>query len=287
VKVAGGINEGTIYARGNVYAKFVHKSEIICMGDIHVQKEIVDSTIETSGACVIANGKLISSQLTAKMGVTARHIGTEMASPSNIKVGQDAFTEKEVKKNRGKVAQIKEEIVAKKDRKADVRHENTELQKRITELAHVQDRSQLEQNEVTEELKTSSQATRTAELKARLTELDEQIETAEQDLDYCFEKSEALELQLQSIDKELAELENKREMLVEERSNLTRWAKENPGKAVVAVEGAILAGNNIVGKHSDLSVDKKIRHARITEVQFKSDAKDGGRLVYRMNVGNF
>ncbi|MCG8616254.1 MAG: FapA family protein, partial [Desulfobacterales bacterium] len=58
VKVAGGINEGTIYARGNVYAKFVHKSEIICMGDIHVQKEIVESTIETSGACVIANGKL-------------------------------------------------------------------------------------------------------------------------------------------------------------------------------------------------------------------------------------
>ncbi len=106
LKVAGGINEGTIYARGNVYAKFIHGSDIVCMGDVYVQKEIVDSTIESSGACVITNGKLISSKVSAKMGVTAINIGTQMAVPSVIKVGHDSFTAKELKHNKDKTAAI-------------------------------------------------------------------------------------------------------------------------------------------------------------------------------------
>lgn len=286
LKVAGGINEGKIYARGNVYAKFILKSEIICMGDIHVQKEIVDSTIETSGACIIANGKLISSRLIAKMGVTARNIGTEMGAPSNIRVGHDAFTRREVKKNKARVAELKKEIAAKKEEKAEIKHQNIELQKKITELAHLQDRSQLEQNEINQKLKSSSDPSEAAELKARMARLTAHIENAEENLDACFEKSEALEQQIKAVDTELSELKEQRNLLVEERNNLTRWAKDNPGKAVVAVEGAMLAGNVIIGKHSDFTVDKMIRHVRVTEVLFKSEDQ-GGRSIYQMKVGNF
>ncbi|MCG8683403.1 MAG: FapA family protein, partial [Desulfobacterales bacterium] len=268
LKVSGGINEGQIYARGNVYAKFIHNSDIICMGDVYVEKEIVDSTIESSGSCSIVNGKLISSKVSAKMGLMARNIGTDMASPSTIKVGYDAFTERELKKNKARVSKIKEKIVGLEEKKAATKQQNNDLQKEITELAHVQDRSQLEQREVEEQFKDASSEDMRDALTKRLDELKQSAQTAEENLDHCFERSEALETQIESLDRDISKLKSTQADMIEERGNLSKWSKENPGKAQVVVEGAILAGNTIIGKHSDYTVDKMIRHARISEILF-------------------
>ncbi len=286
VKVAGGINEGKIYARGNVYAKFIHGSEIVCMGDVYVQKEIVDSTIESSGSCAISNGKLISSQVSAKMGVTARNIGTEMASPSVITVGHDAFTAKELAQNRAKAAAIKENILELKEKKAEEKARNVELQKEITELAHVQDRAQLEQREINEQKKDPALSDGYQDAEKRLEELKSIVEDAEKHLDLCFEKSETLEAVIKKMDRDIEKLKQEHGGLIEERNNLVRWSKDNPGKAQVAVEGVILSGTTIIGKHSEYTVDKMIRHAKITEVLFRSDDGDGERTVYQMKVGN-
>lgn len=287
LKVNGGINEGRIYARGSVYAKFIHSSEIVCMGDVHVQKEIVDSTIEASGACVIDHGKLISSRVTAKMGLSARNVGTEMSSPSTIKVGHDAFTEKEIKKNRARVAALKKEIAVKEEKKAGLKSENAELQKKITELAHVQDRAQLEQRDVEQQMADPANAGEKDGLNTRFAQLKARFERAEHDLDDCFEQSESLEEAMKAIDEEINHVKTDRDNLVEERNNLAKWAKENPGKAQVSVEGAIRGGSVIIGKHSELTVNKTIRHARISEVLFQAGSGDSGRTVYQMKVGNF
>ena len=283
LKVAGGINEGKIYARGNVYAKFIHNSEIICMGDVQVQKEIVDSHIETSSSCIITNGKLISSTVTAKMGVNAKNIGTEMASPSTIKVGHDSFMEKELKKNKARIANLKENIFALEEKKVKVKEQNVELQREITEYAHVQDRSQLEQREI--EAKLSDPAN--AGGQRQLAELKSNAQKAEQDLDQCFEKSEALEGIMAKIDRDIGLLINKRDDLAEERNNLIQWGKDNPGKALVACEGAVLPGTTIIGKHSEYVVETLVRRSKITEILFKSQGEGGDRTVYQMKVTNF
>jgi len=275
LKVAGGINEGKIYARGNVYAKFIHDSEIICMGDVYVQKEIVDSTIESSGACTITNGKLISSRVSAKMGVNVRNIGTQMATPSVIKVGHDVFTAKELKQSKDKVTKIKEEVLKLKEKKVDVKSRNTALQKEITELAHVQDRAQLQQRE-------AANQDGNGEWEQKLKGLKTIVEDAELNLDHCFEKSEALEGVIKKIDSDIVALNEKLNILAEERSNLTRWSKDNPGKAQVLVDGAILSGTTIIGKHCEYTVDKMIRHVRITEILFRSDEAGGERTRYQM-----
>ena len=287
LNVAGGINEGKIYARGSVYAKFIHNSEIICMGDVYIQKEIVDSVIETSGSCSIANGKLISSKVTAKMGLMARNIGTEMAAPSTIKVGHDAFTEKELKKNKGQVAELKEKISAEEAKSDTLKEQNTQLQKEITELAHTQDRAQLEQRELEAQIKDPAHADEKDALGRKLAELNATADLSEQKLDQCFEKTEALEGAIRKVNRIVSGLKKQRDDLITERNNLTKWAKENPGKAMVAVEGAILSGTHIIGKHSDLVVDKMIRHARITELLFKSGEEGDMRTSYQMKVGNY
>ena len=66
--------------------QFINNSKLLCLGDVIIEKEIVDSDIECSGKCVVANGKLISSRITAKMGVQAKNIGTDMSEPNLIKL---------------------------------------------------------------------------------------------------------------------------------------------------------------------------------------------------------
>ena len=285
VKIAGGINEGKIYARGNVHAKFIHKSEIICMGDVVVGKEIVDADIECSGSCII-EGKLISSRVSAKMGVKARHIGTEMGGPSIIKIGQDAFTVKELERNKAKIENLKNLTEQHKEKKDKLKEENLILQKQITELAHIQDRSQLEQKELNSRISTMGNDTASIhELQKRIEQLQLNAKKAEESLDVCFDQSDKIEAMMDNEDKEIEAIEKRRADLIDERNNLIKWAKENPGKPVVICEGVIMSETFIRGKHSEKRVTETIRHSRITEVLCTSEL--GQSLnIYEMQIGN-
>lgn len=285
VKIAGGINEGKIYAKGNVHAKFIHKSEIICMGDVVVGKEIVDSDIECSGGCVI-DGKLISSRISAKMGVKAKHIGTEMSGPSVIRIGQDIFTVKELEKNKAKIEHLKKMTEFHGEKKDKLKEDHLTLQKQITELAHIQDRSQLEQKELNSKILTLGNDTESVhDLQKKIEQLQLMAKKAEESLDACFDKSDKIEAAMANEDKEIDAIEKRRADLIDERNNLIKWAKENPGKPVVICEGMIMPETLIKGKHTEKRITEMLRYSKISEVLCTSD--QGKNLtIYEMQVGN-
>ncbi|MFH2092912.1 MAG: flagellar assembly protein A [Pseudomonadota bacterium] len=289
VKIQGGINEGTIYSRGNVYAKFIHNSQVVCMGDVIVEKEIVDSDIECSGSCKAENGKLISSRITAKMGVKARHIGTEMAAPNVIKVAHDVFLEKELEKNREQIEALQNQIKIHEAKKEALKQENLVQQKQITALAHVQDRSQLEERELSSKIQVLVEArqdqVQVNELTLKVEQLKLAAQKAEQGLDVCFDQSEKIEKLIEEEDKKISALDVQIDSLKEEKNNLIEWAKDNPGKAEVIVEGAIMAETLIRGRHCEKRIMETIRHARFLEVLCTSgDARSLN--VYEIQVGN-
>ena len=287
VKIDGGVNEGKIYARGNVYAKFIHQSQVVCMGDVIIGKEIVDADVECSGICVVENGKFISSRITAKMGVNVRNIGTPMAEPNIVKVGHDPFTGKELEKIKGKVAGIKKQIAQCQNKKEKLKKENLNFQKQITELAHVQDRSQLEVKQINSDISLMQTGSENAEkiniLKEKMDQLEIKLQKTEKNLDTCFGKSKNIEELMGKIDGEIKVLETESKNLFQEKTNLISWAKSNPGKPVVTVDGEILSGTLIIGKHCEKRVTEVIRHARIVEALCTSE--DGqSRNIYEMRV---
>ena len=288
VHVKGGINEATIYARGEVTAKFVHKSDIICMGNVHIAKEIVDSTIACSGSCIIESGKLISSEVTAKMGLTARNIGTQTASPCMVRVGHDAFFEKETANIQARIKEIKDKIAAKEEKQARLKEQNTELQKHITQLAHIQDRSQLEQDRLNKEIEDlQSQPDKKAviaDLRQQIAQQETNAKNAEKQLDESFEKSESIEASIEGIAHQLKTLNTGLPDLLEEKKNLNRWSMENPGNPVVRVDGAIQPGNMIKGKQSEMVVKDLVRRAKITEVL--KAGSDETHQIYELQVTN-
>lgn len=286
VKIVGGINKGKIYAKGNVRAKYIHHSEIICMGDVVVEKEIVDADVECSGCCIVENGKIISSRISAKMGVKARHIGTEVSGPSMIKIGQDDFAIKELDKNKAKIEELNKKREFHKEKKEKLREENFTLQKEITEFAHIQDRSQLEQKELNSKISTLGNDTAAInELQKRILQLQVNAKKAEESLDACFDKSDKMEVMLENEDKEIEALEKKRADLIDERNNLLKWAKEHPGKPVVICEGMIMPETVIKGKHTEKRLTEMIRHSRVSEVICTNE--QGQNLnIYEMRIGN-
>lgn len=289
VRIAGGINEGTIYARGNVFAKFIHNSEITCMGSVTVEKEIVDSTIECSGECKAENGKLISSTVTAKMGVKAKNIGTEMAVPCTIRVAHDIFMEKELKTSQLKIDGLHHQIEKHEKKKEEYRQENLTLQKQITDLAHIQDRAQLDEREVRSTIatleNTGEDPQRVSELKLRADHLNLNAREAEEKLDACFDQAEKIEDLVEEENRRIDILDQQCDHLIEEKNNIVQWAKDNPGKAQVSVTGAIMPETLIKGKHSEKRIREVTHHARFFEAL--CSVEEGKTLnIYEIQVGH-
>lgn len=289
VNIIGGINEGRIYARGSVYANFIHDSEIICMGDVVVQKEIVGSEIKCSGSCRSETGKLISSTVSAKMGVNIKNIGTQATDPNHIQVAMDAFFESELETNTSETDALMsrfEDLQASKDQ---LMQESAQLQQRITDLAHIQDRSQTEQRDVHSRLaaleKDQGSKDEITDLKKQVEQLQQAAHGAEKDLDTCFDASDQVEVKIGELDRSINNLEIRLEMLKTEKRNLSEWSSENPGKAEVIVTGVVSSGTIIRGKHCEKRIDESTRHVRFTEAKTKSES---GELlnIYEIQAGN-
>lgn len=255
------------------------------MGDVVVGKEIVDSDIECSGGCVI-DGKLISSRISAKMGIKAKHIGTEMSGPSVIRIGQDIFTVKELEKNKAKIEHLKKMTEFHGEKKDKLKEDHLTLQKQITDLAHIQDRSQLEQKELNSKILALGNDTEAVhDLQKKIEQLQMAAKKAEESLDACFDKSDKIEAAMANEDREIEAIEKRRADLIDERNNLIKWAKENPGKPVVTCEGVIMPETLIKGKHTEKRITEMLRYSKISEVLCTSD--QGKNLtIYEMQVGN-
>jgi uncharacterized protein len=66
IVVNGGVIGATIKTDGNVQARHIHDAAIEALGDVVVEKEIIDSRIQIGGACILNSGHILSSSIAAK-----------------------------------------------------------------------------------------------------------------------------------------------------------------------------------------------------------------------------
>ena len=284
--ISGGVNEARIYARGNVQANFIHKSNISCLGTVTVAKEIVDSKIANSGSCLIKQGKIISSGIASKMGVAAGNIGTDMSGPSTITTGRDVFIENETETIKNRIGKINERINELKTQKSDIETEYKKLQQEATNLAHYQDRAQLEQRDTVSQITSMSndltKVEKLKDLKAYLQKLKSEEKITENKLTECFDRIDELEAEIEKIDKSINQLAEQKEVQAEERKNLAEWSKANPGKAAIKVLQTLQAETRVCGKHSEKRVDEKARNVTIKELAYTDSS--GAEPSYEMKI---
>ncbi|MBU0993641.1 MAG: DUF342 domain-containing protein [Proteobacteria bacterium] len=267
--VTDGINDAKISALGDVTAKFISKSNITNFGDILVSKMIIDSEISCGGSCKAPGGKIVSSDISAKYGIEAVDIGTSMSRPCKLKAGLDDHLAKEIGGINSAIERHRASIKDCQEHNKNFIKEEEQTHMSIAEQAHIQDRSQIEQRQIREQIKDLQEkgdAKGISLLEAQIRELEKNVRMAENGINLLFDKQERMLESIENNKKRIAALESRLWELTAEKKNILQYAKKEKGIAIIKATGTIYAGTTITGVHSSRIVNESIRRAQIKEV---------------------
>jgi uncharacterized protein (DUF342 family) len=289
--VAKGITHAVIYSMGNVSAKFIQNSTILCLGDIYTDKEIVDSTIETSGACLIDHGTIISSKITAKMGIYTRNTGTELSIPSLLKVGEDIFVIRETARFEQEKAQIRKKLVTAGKKKSKLEITLKAEQEKSSKLASMEESSMAMQKRTILGIASLNQAGSKPDTQEKLQRMEDQLQTLKKKgdsvqvaLNQSIEKAEQTARELKELSEEIAAHEQQVQNLIQELKNLKKLTAKIPGVTCVDVSKTLMAGTKIMGPHSQLIIKKDHKKVKIIEIQSPSSDKEQAQSRWELQI---
>ena len=243
VTVLNGMIGGHVYAQGNVSIRFVQNSTIFCLGNLTVDKEILDSRIITSGAVIVKNGEVISSNITCNKGLFTQHLGTEKSVPNTITFGVDTFTARELKS-------IEDRIEHSRERQEQIHEKletlNEEIFRHTTNtlgLVHEIDRARQENFSLS---KGPGKFTERG-LKSQIQVNNRLMVRLDRELNLLLDRIEKKKSQRTKFKTEADLLENTLEKLKSEQGNFTQWQQRNPGAAQATVSGEVIPGTIIKG----------------------------------------
>jgi len=269
ITTTGGIIGAVIKAQGSIKAKYIKHATISTFGDIIVQKEITDSDINTSGACLLDRGKILSSEISAKQGIEAVDIGTDLSSPCRLTVGVDDHIEAEmeglqnaIKRREDRLTKMNGQITA-----LDSKHQK--IHEEIADLAQLQDRSLVNQRTLKQRLEDLPEevSEKRPELESGIAALGQQAQDAEVSLGNLFDKQDKLTHQTEEVQHEAEQVKEDIYELKNELDAIHHWAKSQKKAAVIKVSGEVVQGTFISGPHTRTVVKDTARHVTIREVR--------------------
>jgi uncharacterized protein len=81
--------EGTVSARGSVFAKFIENSDVEAEKDVVVERAVINSSVRSNGAvmCISKEGKIMGGDIMAYQEIKAKHLGTENETTTILRSG--------------------------------------------------------------------------------------------------------------------------------------------------------------------------------------------------------
>ncbi|MCD4677299.1 MAG: FapA family protein, partial [Desulfobacula sp.] len=285
LNVSAGITGSTISAHGNVYAKFINHSNIMGFGNLTISKEIIDSDIILSGSCSNQTGHIISSQITAKLGIEAGKIGTASSKPVNLKLGVNEHIEMLKKR----IDQVLEACVSKtsllKDEIKKLEDHDQALYQQISEKAHIQDRSQIEIKELKKSLpglEKSNDLVKVQQISNEIKKLIAAAKDAEKQLNTIFETQDKIANETAQFKDQIKVLEDQTKNHVIEKKALKEFSKKDKPLPVVTVAKTITQDSIIKGPHSSIILKEDASRCKIQELASQGESLQ----FYEMNISD-
>ena len=280
-----GIYGSTLNVGGSIKSSHINSCQIVSIGDVVVEKEIVGCTIETNGRCVIGDGKILDSKIDAKKGVIAGDIGSEAAKPSELTVGFDRKYERDV-------AALKALLADMQDQKNDLDAELTEMTRQteaigaqLGELAQEQESFMAQKRQFEDQMNGEGPNAVTDDderemLKEMIVELDEKNAAFEDKAKKLMEQEDKVRLNMTVRKKSCQALNEKIAAHDETIKNLDETLKVDPGVSVVKASGTLYAKTHIIGAHKEVTIPQNMHSVRVAEVAVEGSAK------YQMKISN-
>ncbi|MBF0413761.1 MAG: DUF342 domain-containing protein [Desulfamplus sp.] len=295
ISVEIGITGCRIKTQGNVRAKYIHKSRIEAFGDVVVEHEIIDSTIIISGSCSASSGRIIASKISAKMGVTAAGVGSNITEPCYINAGcEEHIVLKSLDISR-QIGNVRKELDSIMEEKALLEQQIKEIFKKMVELKIIHDRAKAKSIELNEEVPKDIDP---ASDKASVNKLDDKIDIISENragedkifliLDDLQKKMEGtvdelkkynqqkknlaitLETTKNRISRVKPRVEQEIMQLEIDRNCFFKWAESKTSLPEINVLGKLSEGTILKGVYSSMTVNEDIRNIKLVE-KFQGD----------------
>lgn len=252
ITVRGGVIGAAVHCDGTFQAKYVQGARIHVLGDVLVEKEVLDSEIITSGGFFMPRGTLLNSRISAKKGVDTAQIGSEGSKPCRLQVGIDESA-------RTRIAELEEKKGRNTERREKILKATTKLQKcgaamlpEITELAQIQDRGTLRLRELDTALKQEGDGPSGKDAATALREkgnLAEKVEKAAERLEELMGLQDRIEAKCNALETRVAEIDAENEGIQDDIAGIEEWSRASPGAAIVRVRHRIFSQTEIRGPH--------------------------------------
>ncbi len=276
ISVHGGIIGAKIKGGGSISAMYVHESDIEVLGDVLVEKEIIDSRINTSGTCLAKNGPILSSKVSAKKGIQAIQVGSEISKPCRLSVGYDEKVKEDTDAIKEIIPVKKQEQKEYHRRLKEIEKEPDIIQKVIADMAQVQDRAVVKQRNLSAEIEKIKDTGDRAQLEGaeiKLSELNLEIENRENKLESLFNKQDQITTEINDLNQKIEDSNAEIQDLREKISEIVEWSTSETGIPEVKVSDVIFADTTITGIYSSLKLNRNEKNVLIKE-DIPKDAGD-------------
>lgn len=283
---SGIVNADIIKVQGTVQAKYVNNSKIKAFGDIIIQKEIIDSKLLLSGTCINETGHIISSYISARRGIIAGNIGTDVSHPSIIKAGLNEHIEFFINQADKRQKENIEAVKAAKEKIIELETKNNDLNIKIAELALLQDRSEIKLRDIEEKLsklKASEDITELKRASKIINELRQKIKSAGKKLDIAFTLQDKIIQKIENRENAVKEYEDDNKKLLQYKKKLQIFADEHEPVAEVKVKKKIMPGTMIFSPNASLRIQQLASRCRIMEVEVKEEESDSA-TYYKIDI---
>lgn len=271
VEIKGGVIGARVRADGIVHARYLHNARLQVLGDVIVDREVVDSDVESSGAFHGERCVVYDTRISAKHGIFVKSVGSDSSPPCRLTFGIDERVLADTAEREAAIGEQEEALVQLAAEQSELKAQLAVLDKQIGDLAQVQDQALVK-------LRALSKGADAAERDP----LERTAAEAEQRLAGLFEAQEkttaALDALVQREEEAQRAIDEHRQSIRE----LREWAEQNPGEALLRVDGILHGGTLLKSPH--LEVRTQNERKRVWLVEQEVETEQGGsewRLVPR------
>lgn len=268
ISAVNGIFGATIRSGGNLKAGHIHNADIVLAGDMAVEKEIIESKIEANGRCLINDGIIISSTVSAKMGIAAMDIGTEASKASELIVGIDQQMEREVKAIKSQIETIKVERDNLPKLLENLRKRSDQVNTRLGEVAQEQDKCMVQHRRLQEKVEAGllqRGGAASEKLQLTITELKAKQDAYDQDVARLMAEDESISQEISVTETSLRESAEALKELNQRLEEISDAQKEDLGVASVKIGGNVYSGTSFTGPHAVLVLQEDLKRLSIVE----------------------
>jgi uncharacterized protein (DUF342 family) len=265
-----GILGATIKTQGSIRAKYIRKAHVMAIGDVEVEKEVIESEIETGGTCRVGKGNIIASRVTAKKGIEVLEMGSQTSNPCTLIIGTDDRVINEIHGMKDLIEEKKTQLEKMAD-KVDKLHEKVEaLNQDIGEKAQVQDRSMVNLRKLQdreEALKEGGSPEQVEKVMKMIGAFDAEIKLRDEELEKLFEKQDQVSEEMNRIKQQVEDTKLEILDLTDEIEAISAWSRDEKGRAEVKVRGKVYQFTTIKGKFASLRLPESHSGLLIKEVK--------------------